>query len=223
MPADPARRSPRAAGRASHTGATTRSSTNGSWSRPGGPAGRGSVPRSPNRSTRGSPTIRTATCARATRGPTATSTRATTRRSSSPTTSPRSGRTPRSTEFDDGLLRAQGERGTCRVVCFSPRHDLTLGRMEPAAVRRVIDVWADQTDRARRRRIAGSRSSRTAATRWAPRTRIPTARSGPGPRSRTRPRARMLRSAAPRRDRAPAPARLRRPRIRRPAGRRGDR
>ena len=26
----------------------------------------------------------------------------------------------------DGLLRAQGERGECRVVCFSPRPDLTL-------------------------------------------------------------------------------------------------
>jgi UDPglucose--hexose-1-phosphate uridylyltransferase len=48
-------------------------------------------------------------------------------------------------EVDDGLLRAQGERGICRVVCFSPRHDLSLGRMERAGVRRVIDVWADQT------------------------------------------------------------------------------
>ena len=48
-------------------------------------------------------------------------------------------------EFDDGFLRAQGERGSCRVVCFSPRHDLTLGRMDPADVRRVIDVWAEQT------------------------------------------------------------------------------
>jgi UDPglucose--hexose-1-phosphate uridylyltransferase len=47
---------------------------------------------------------------------------------------------------DDGLLRAEGERGTCRVVCFSPRHDLTLGRMPPEAVRRVIDLWADQAD-----------------------------------------------------------------------------
>ncbi len=46
---------------------------------------------------------------------------------------------------DDGLLQAQGERGTCRVVCFSPRHDLTLGRMGPDAIRRVVDVWADQT------------------------------------------------------------------------------
>jgi UDPglucose--hexose-1-phosphate uridylyltransferase len=48
--------------------------------------------------------------------------------------------------FDDGLLRAEGERGLCRVVCFSPRHDLTLGRMAADAVRRVIDLWAQQTD-----------------------------------------------------------------------------
>ena len=49
------------------------------------------------------------------------------------------------TVVDDGLLRAEGERGLCRVVCFSPRHDLTLGRMAPEAVRKVIDMWADQT------------------------------------------------------------------------------
>ncbi|MDO8483935.1 MAG: UDP-glucose--hexose-1-phosphate uridylyltransferase [Candidatus Limnocylindrales bacterium] len=49
-------------------------------------------------------------------------------------------------EFDDGLLRAQGEQGLCRVVCFSPRHDLTLGRMPAEAVRRVVDLWAEQTD-----------------------------------------------------------------------------
>jgi UDPglucose--hexose-1-phosphate uridylyltransferase len=47
--------------------------------------------------------------------------------------------------IDDGLLRAEGERGSCRVVCFSPRHDLSLGRMEAEAVRRVVDVWAEQT------------------------------------------------------------------------------
>ncbi|MHB8672788.1 MAG: UDP-glucose--hexose-1-phosphate uridylyltransferase [Candidatus Limnocylindrales bacterium] len=44
-----------------------------------------------------------------------------------------------------GLLVAEGERGTCRVICFSPRHDAGLARMEPADVRRVIDVWSDQT------------------------------------------------------------------------------
>jgi UDPglucose--hexose-1-phosphate uridylyltransferase len=44
-----------------------------------------------------------------------------------------------------GLLRAAAEAGTCRVICFSPRHDLSLGSMDTAAIRRVVDVWADQT------------------------------------------------------------------------------
>jgi UDPglucose--hexose-1-phosphate uridylyltransferase len=47
--------------------------------------------------------------------------------------------------LEDGLLVAEGERGTCRVVCFSPRHDLTMSRMSPDEVGAVIDVWADQT------------------------------------------------------------------------------
>jgi UDPglucose--hexose-1-phosphate uridylyltransferase len=42
------------------------------------------------------------------------------------------------------LLRAQGIPGTCRVVCFSPRHDLTLAEMEPGDIRTVVDTWADQ-------------------------------------------------------------------------------
>ena len=45
----------------------------------------------------------------------------------------------------DGLLRAVGERGTSRVLCFSPRHDLSLGDMEATDVRLVVDAWADQT------------------------------------------------------------------------------
>ena len=48
--------------------------------------------------------------------------------------------------IEAGLLRAEGEVGACRVICFSPRHDLTLARMGEAAARRVVDVWADQTD-----------------------------------------------------------------------------
>ena len=47
--------------------------------------------------------------------------------------------------LDDGLLRAEGEQGTCQVICFSPRHDLTLSGMETADVRRVIDTWAELT------------------------------------------------------------------------------
>lgn len=34
--------------------------------------------------------------------------------------------------------------GTCRVICFTPRHDLTLPEMELPAIRDVIDAWADQ-------------------------------------------------------------------------------
>ncbi len=44
-----------------------------------------------------------------------------------------------------GLFRAEGTRGTCRVVCFSPRHDLTLAGMTEPAIRRIVDVWADET------------------------------------------------------------------------------
>ena len=42
------------------------------------------------------------------------------------------------------LLIAHAERGLCRVVCFSPRHDLTLPEMEVAAIRQVVDVWIEQ-------------------------------------------------------------------------------
>ncbi len=44
----------------------------------------------------------------------------------------------------EGLLIARGESGICRVVCFSPRHDLTLSRMETHAIRQIVDVWAEQ-------------------------------------------------------------------------------
>jgi UDPglucose--hexose-1-phosphate uridylyltransferase len=42
------------------------------------------------------------------------------------------------------LLRAQTERGICRVLCFDPRHDLTLATMSIEAIRRVVEMWAAQ-------------------------------------------------------------------------------
>lgn len=45
-----------------------------------------------------------------------------------------------------GLLRATTERGICRVLCFDPRHDLTLATMDVAAIRRVVNVWASQAE-----------------------------------------------------------------------------
>ena len=44
----------------------------------------------------------------------------------------------------EGLLRARGVRGESRVICFSPRHDLTLADMAVADIARVVDTWADQ-------------------------------------------------------------------------------
>jgi len=43
---------------------------------------------------------------------------------------------------DDDLLRAVPESGVCRVLCFSPRHDLTLARLDAASLRAVVDAWA---------------------------------------------------------------------------------
>jgi UDPglucose--hexose-1-phosphate uridylyltransferase len=44
------------------------------------------------------------------------------------------------------LLRAEPTRGICRVICFSPRHDLTLAEMEREDLRKVVDAWAQQTE-----------------------------------------------------------------------------
>lgn len=49
-----------------------------------------------------------------------------------------------SDEDSKGILVAEGESGICRVICFSPRHDLTLARMAVPEIRAVVDVWADQ-------------------------------------------------------------------------------
>lgn len=43
------------------------------------------------------------------------------------------------------LLIAEPERGLCRVVCFSPRHDLTLPELELPAIENVITTWAQHT------------------------------------------------------------------------------
>jgi UDPglucose--hexose-1-phosphate uridylyltransferase len=44
-----------------------------------------------------------------------------------------------------GLLVAETEAGICRVMCFSPRHDLTLATMEAQEIEPVIREWSAQT------------------------------------------------------------------------------
>jgi UDPglucose--hexose-1-phosphate uridylyltransferase len=41
------------------------------------------------------------------------------------------------------LLQAHVQAGTCRVMCFSPRHDLTLAQMPVAEIRTVVETWAE--------------------------------------------------------------------------------
>ncbi len=45
---------------------------------------------------------------------------------------------------DKGLLVAEAEAGVCRVLCFSPRHDLTLSTMELADIESVVGHWTEQ-------------------------------------------------------------------------------
>ncbi|MDX1616245.1 MAG: UDP-glucose--hexose-1-phosphate uridylyltransferase, partial [Candidatus Promineifilaceae bacterium] len=52
---------------------------------------------------------------------------------------------PSKVDSAHSLLQAQGVRGTCRVICFSPRHDLTLPEMTLDEIGGVVDVWAEQT------------------------------------------------------------------------------
>jgi UDPglucose--hexose-1-phosphate uridylyltransferase len=42
------------------------------------------------------------------------------------------------------LLKAERERGRCRVLCFHPDHGLTLARMAVADIRRVVDAWTEE-------------------------------------------------------------------------------
>jgi UDPglucose--hexose-1-phosphate uridylyltransferase len=44
----------------------------------------------------------------------------------------------------DDLIVALPERGICRVGCFSPCHDLTLGGMSVEGIEQVIAMWLEQ-------------------------------------------------------------------------------
>jgi len=43
-----------------------------------------------------------------------------------------------------GFFRTENARGECRVICFSPRHDLTLAEMSVPEIRKLVDTWAEQ-------------------------------------------------------------------------------
>jgi UDPglucose--hexose-1-phosphate uridylyltransferase len=46
---------------------------------------------------------------------------------------------------ESSLLVSEGERGVCRVICFSPRHDLSLPELDLSAIEHVLATWAEQS------------------------------------------------------------------------------
>jgi UDPglucose--hexose-1-phosphate uridylyltransferase len=47
---------------------------------------------------------------------------------------------------ESALFVAEPEQGTCRVLCFSPRHDLTLAQMDVESIASVVEMWAGQSE-----------------------------------------------------------------------------
>ena len=52
--------------------------------------------------------------------------------------------TPAAVAQKNDLLVARGEAGKCRVICFSPRHDLTLPELGLSQIRAVVDAWVSE-------------------------------------------------------------------------------
>src|ERR1035438_4056293 len=52
--------------------------------------------------------------------------------------------TPSAETNERGLLIAQSEAGRCRVVCFSPLHDLAMSRMGVPELRQVVETWTPE-------------------------------------------------------------------------------
>lgn len=48
--------------------------------------------------------------------------------------------------LDHPLFQSKSVAGEARVICFSPRHDLTLAEMSLLEIRPVVDIWAEQSE-----------------------------------------------------------------------------
>lgn len=44
----------------------------------------------------------------------------------------------------DSLLKSEPVRGECRVICYSPRHDLTMANMREGEIAKVVSIWSSQ-------------------------------------------------------------------------------
>jgi UDPglucose--hexose-1-phosphate uridylyltransferase len=48
------------------------------------------------------------------------------------------------TSAPDELLVSEPESGRCRVICFSPRHDLSLPDLSVTEIRAVVELWVEE-------------------------------------------------------------------------------
>lgn len=48
------------------------------------------------------------------------------------------------TKPESPFFRSKPERGMARVICFSPRHDLTIAEMQTPDIRKVVDAWIEE-------------------------------------------------------------------------------
>jgi UDPglucose--hexose-1-phosphate uridylyltransferase len=48
-------------------------------------------------------------------------------------------------QHDSPLFRTREVSGECRVICFSPRHDLSLAQMTASEIERVVVTWQSQS------------------------------------------------------------------------------
>ena len=51
---------------------------------------------------------------------------------------------PEASEPAPGIYQRRPARGIARVVCYSPKHNLTLGELEPAEIENLLQVWQRQ-------------------------------------------------------------------------------
>ncbi len=51
---------------------------------------------------------------------------------------------PDSSHNERDLIVAKSEKGICKVICYSPRHDLTMPRMSVEAIKNVVSMWIEQ-------------------------------------------------------------------------------
>ena len=51
---------------------------------------------------------------------------------------------PEPQSSDDPLFQSAGARGTCRVMCFSPKSNVTIPLMSVEEIKEVVDTWVEE-------------------------------------------------------------------------------